>query len=110
MKKSYLACLSLIIIIAGCSSYLPQSAAEQTAEAFIKERGNFFSTNASAQLDVQDYELSVTRAERNDDYWFLVYHITASFGNDTKKGDVALKVSHENKVIEFNGQKVIDSG
>ena len=108
MNKACLACISLIIMItAGCSSYLPQSAAEQTAEAFIKERVNFFSTNASAQMDVSDYELTVTRAERNEEYWFMVYHITASFANDTKNGDVALKVSHENKVIEFNGQKVI---
>jgi hypothetical protein len=98
--------LVLPLLLFGCSSFISQEQAKQTALLFISQNVKFYATVANSSSLVEEAKIPTTTSYKEGEVWIVVAHVTSMVNNTEKKNDLVIKVDKQGKVIEFNGQKI----
>jgi len=96
----------ILLFLVGCASRISQDRAEWIAQAFIEKNVKFFATDEEEKRDLQAYSIASIDSYNEEKSWVVVAHIESQFSNETKKGDLVVKIDPEGNVVEFNGNKI----
>jgi galactitol-specific phosphotransferase system IIB component len=105
LKKRFIICIIILLLINGCSR-INQNQAEAKALEFVNKNVKFFAREENTKIDLPKYNIDSLSSYQKDSDWIVIIHVSASIDNKTKKNDLIVKVDKRGKVIEFNGVKV----
>lgn len=107
MRKNIILFLALaaLLILVGCAS-ITQDQAEKKSIDFVKNNVRFFAKTDNSTLGLPQYNIESISSYKDEDVWVVAMHVSAHMLNETKKGDMTVKISKSGKVFELNGKKV----
>ncbi len=97
----------VLVIFTACSrSSITQDRAEWVAQDFVKKNVKFFAAGEQENKDLPEYTIASITSYTEGRIWVVVLHVESNLTNETKKGDLVVKINSQGKVAEFNGREI----
>lgn len=104
-KVLFVTIILMILVLYGCSS-IDQKSAENIAAQFVKKNVKVFSKGDESNIDYPSYQITSLNSYKEGKLWIVNMHIEGSFGNETKKNDIVVKVSNKGEVLDLKAGKI----